>query len=142
MESKRKSKSVDIIWTDRDQTASMIWKAYSEHVEKFDEYVLAISMNYVTPLTEGGVYRKASALYYETQDFYDKFESKLGAVSILRVHALFRGIVSLSPENHYFLRRFFSKFMVESGIRDIVMKKDNRTSADKLDERYNLTVEE
>lgn len=135
---KSESKSVDIIWTDRDQTASIIWKAYSEHVEKFDEYVLGLNMRFSNPFVEGGVYRKASAFYYETQDFYDKFKFKLGEKDVLRVHALFKKIIPLSQENHFFLRRFFSKFMVQSGIRDIVMKKDGRTSADKLDERYGL----
>ena len=140
---KKKENSVNsIIWTDRDQTASIIWKAYSEHAEKFDEYILNINLGGVNPLVEAGVYRKASAFYFETQDFYDKFKVKLGEVDVLRVHALFRNVISISVDNHVFLRRFFSKFMVQSGIRNIIMQKSNVSAAGVLESRYDLSSEQ
>ena len=139
----KEEKVSEIIWTDRDQTASIIWKAYSEHAEKFDEYVLGLNIGFSNPLAEAAVYRKASAFFYETQDFYDSFKRKLGESDVLRVRALFCKVINISPTNHFFLRRFFSKFMVESGIRNIVMKKDNSDSSDALDSRYGLeTVEQ
>jgi len=86
----KKVKSVDVIWTDRDQTASIIWRSYSEHIEKFEEYVLSLNLGFVNPLSEAAVYRKASNFYFETQDFYKTFEKKLGAADVLKVHALFK----------------------------------------------------
>lgn len=137
-----KNKSIDIIWTDRDQTASIIWKAYTEHLEKFEEFILNINMRRDNPVSRAAVYRKASALYYETQDFYDKFKDKLGVPDVLKVHALFSKTRDLSAENHLFLRKFFSKFMYVSGIRNIVMNKSTATSIDRFDSRYGLDIEE
>jgi len=133
-----KNKTIEVIWTDRDQTASIIWRAYTEHLEKFEEYILNLSMNINNPVSQAAVYRKASAFYYETQDFYNNFKVELGGNDILKVNAFFASMRNLSPENHFFLRKFFSKFMVISGIRNIVMTKSTADNIDKLDSRYGI----
>ena len=139
---KKDNKTIDVIWTDRDQTASIIWRAYTEHLEKFEEYILSLNMGYSNPLSEAAVYRKASAFYYETQDFYSNFMGYLKVTDVLRVHAMFSSMKRLSPDNHFFLRRFFSKFMVVSGIRNIVMSKSTKDNIDRFDERYGIEVTE
>jgi len=134
-----KSKTIDVIWTDRDQTASIIWRAYTEHLEKFEEYILNINIGLDNPLSQAAVYRKASAFYYETQDFYDNFKSELSVKDVLKVRALFKSMRNLSADNHFFLRTFFSKFMVVSGIRNIVMTKSTANNIDKFNSRYGIT---
>ena len=139
---KKDNKTVDVIWTDRDQTASIIWRAYTEHLEKFEEYILNLSIGNSNLKSDAAVYRKASTFYYETQDFYDYFKGYLNVTDILKVHAMFSSMKRLSPDNHFFLRRFFSKFMVVSGIRNIVMSKSTKDNIDRFDERYGIEVTE
>ena len=76
------------------------------------------------PIVILGLNKYAHYFYDETVDFYDKFQKVLGKEEIAKVHEIIERN-KFTKEDYTTLRRFFAKFMLETGIRNILKEKED-----------------
>jgi hypothetical protein len=112
------------IFSDSYRTKDLIWDAYFGFVEHFNNYQMHFHMNMNNPIILSGLERYANDFYYETYLFYEDFNERLGVEDLEKINNLFEHNKKLTPENFIFLRKFFNKFMIVSGIKQIVKERD------------------
>ena len=112
------------VFTDSYRTKDLIWDAYFGFVEHFNKHKMYEHMNVNNPIITSGLERYASNFYYETYLFYDDFKDRLGEEDLKKITSLFELNKKLGHEEFTFLRKFFNKFMIISGIKAIVKEKD------------------
>lgn len=125
----------NVIWTDNENTRSLLWEAYNGFVEHYNNYMMYNSINRDNPVVMAGLIRYASFFYEEARIFFNKI--KIPNDDVVRAKNIFENN-SISQEDLYFLRRFFNDFLFHSGIKNVLITKDNRSGVEKTADRYQL----
>lgn len=127
----------DVIWTDNERTRFILWQAYEGFVEFYNKYMMYSSLSYDDPVSRAGLHRYANYFYEEIRCFVDAGRLPINEVDVIKIQALFRK-ESFSRSDYAFLRKFFGEFMYVSGIKNIIMRKDQRTNFQKMRSTYGL----
>ena len=112
------------VFTDTFKTKDLIWDAYEGYVSHFNNYMMYEHLNKNNPIIKSGLDRYAHNFYYEIEEFLNEFVKRLEQKNIDKLDALFNESKDFKKEDYVFMRRFFNKFMVVSGIKAIVKQKD------------------
>lgn len=112
------------IFTDNEKTHALIWEAYEGFIEHYNSYLMYISINVRDETALLGMKRYATFFYEEIRGYLDKFEKLFGKERIGKIKELMDEEKYLNKDNYSFLRRFFTDFMIKSGIKQIVKEKD------------------
>jgi len=124
------------IWTDNDRTKILIWDAYAGFVEHFNNYMMLESKGLPLYEIEAGLTRYANYFYDEIYFFIDEFKFEIKDVK--RIKSIFLNGNALSKQDLILIRRFFGNFMFLSGLKNIIMKKDNRDPMKKIKDKYKI----
>ncbi len=127
MENDKETKQV--IFTDTYKTKEVIWEAYYGYITHYKDYKMSELI--LDPIVILGLNKYAHYFYDETVDFYDKFKKVLGGEEINRVHEIIRRN-KFTPEDYTTLRRFYAKFMLQTGIRNILKEKEDHNESVKF----------
>lgn len=127
----------NVIWTDNENTRSLIWHHYWGFVDNFDKYMMyRTRFKRVHPVYKAGIYRYTISFYEEVRPFLVKFPtiSNSGEIeNIIYDDNMF------TIENLLKVRRFISDFMFQSGIKNIVFSRDERNAMQRFHDNYNLS---
>ncbi len=125
MESNKEDiKKDSYIFTDSYKTKDLIWDAYDGFVETYNNYIMLNSLNRVDPITKSRLFKYSVAFHGETKHFFEKFEKELKKEKIEECNSIFEKS-DINSQDYKFLRDFFGKFMIVSGIKNIVIPKDD-----------------
>ena len=124
----------NVIWTDSENTRQLLWEAYNGYVEHYNNYIMYRSLNRENPIINAGLVRYANFFYEESRIFFEKI--KLDKEAVDKVNKIF--LRPLKHEDFVFLRKFFNEFMFRSGIKNVLIQKDNRSGVEKVADKYQL----
>lgn len=119
-----KEETQKYIFTDTFKTKDLIWEAYNGYIEHYNQFVMLKSLNRIDGINIAGLTRYANYFYTETKDFYNDFEKELGKEEIEAIEIIMKKR-NIGYEDYPTLREFFSKFMKESGIKNIIRDVDD-----------------
>lgn len=120
-------------YTDPYRTKDLIWDAYFGFIEHYNKYRMFKSLKRTDRVALSGIVRFGVGFYGEIKDFVDKIYPKDNDVNVKRLNTLFsQERIILSDEDIQFLRDFFGKFMVDSGIKNVMYLKDTSNATEKL----------
>ena len=125
MSSEDKENNNSYVFTDSYRTKDLIWDAYYGYVETYNNYVMYSKLKRKNPTINAGLDKYANSLYHEIVEFLDDFKKDLIEKDIIKLKELFKSTNRVfSDEDYLFMRKFFNRFMVKSGIKAIVKQKD------------------
>src|SRR6056297_144401 len=130
----------DYIWTDNEQSRFMLWDSYVGFVTHYNDWKMYESLGKVNPIIKGGLWKYAVFLYEESRYYALMFKDSLERIghdidvidNIFNNNALFEG------KNLLLVRRFFNDFLIISGLKNVIYKRDLRGNMDKLKDRYQI----
>lgn len=134
------TKTRNYIWTDNEQTRTIIWDRYEGFLENYDNYMMYLSLGREHRVAVAGMYRYAMSFYEETRVFFDKI-SGLNKDDVAKAKAIIEGESTFSKKDYHFLRRFFNDFMFYSGIKNVIMQRDTSTNYDKAAKEWGINEE-
>jgi len=117
------------MYTDYWRAKDVIWESYSAFIEQYGIYMMyRRSFKRTNRVVRSGLIRYADYLYHEIRTFINTgFSSVFEKKDIDRINSLFSSLEdNFSDEDFLFLRNFFENFMVVSGLKKIMIAKDNR----------------
>jgi len=125
------------IWTDNENTRSLIWQSYIGFDDNWQNYLMyKISFSISHKVYSAGMYRHAIAFFEQVRPFIEqgniKIKNKGDVERILYDKKL------LEDDNVTVVRRFISDFMFKSGISNIVFQRDDRDGVTKVSDKYGL----
>lgn len=114
----------DRIFTDSSRTKDMLWNSYYGFTEWFSVYLAEQQTlgGKVGRDVRAGLYRYAWNFYYEIIPIVDRFKTKFKKGEVEKLKDLFK-----DPNKHLqvndwvFIRQFFSEFMTQSGVKNVVV---------------------
>lgn len=125
-----------VIWTDNENTRSLIWHNYWGFVDNFDNYMMYKQrFGREHPVYMAGVFRYAVSFFEEVRPFLDKFQ-KISYSDV--VERIIYGNSLFELDNLLKVRRFCSDFMFYSGIKNVVFTKDERDGIERVKDDYNV----
>lgn len=130
----------EVIWTDNERTRFILWEAYEGFVDHFNKYMMFQSVNVSDPVIVIGLNRYANYFYEEVRCFLPSFQKKFQPYEVDRINLLFETNKEFTKKDFIIMRRFFADFMHVSGIKNIIMTKDNRSNYEK--ERSKLGIKD
>ena len=113
------------VFTDSYRTKDLIWDAYFGYIENYNNYMMLSHLGRSSVIVISGLNRYAFDFYYEICEFLDKFKSLKEDADKLKSLINQK---TFNSQDYLFFRKFFSKFMVISGIKAIVKDKDERSA--------------
>ena len=128
-----------VIWTDNEQTRALIWDAYVGFLEHYNNYMMYKSLEITNKITGAGLKRYANYFYEEIRCFLEILKIPKEHVELMDF--LFNKD-DWTTKDIVQIRRFFADFMYVSGIKQIIMTKDQRSNFDRLQSKYNLKIED
>jgi len=121
---KKDNQSENVIFTDTFKTKEIIWEAYYGYITHYKEYKMNKSIKRIDPIVILGLNKFAYYFHDEVIDFFEKFEKQLIKENIDKASLIIaRG--KFEESDYDFLRRFYAKFMIVSGIKNIVREKED-----------------
>ncbi len=115
------NKTKQVIFTDTYKTKEVIWEAYYGYITHNKDYKMSDLI--IDPIVILGLNKYAHFVYDEIVDFFEKFEKELGKEEIAKVEAIIKRN-KFTSEDYTTLRRFYAKFMLKTGIRNILKDKE------------------
>jgi len=108
------------IFTDSFRTKDILWEAYTGFIDNYHDFNMLYRTGTFNPVVLAAMNKYANYFYNEIEDFVDDFKIK-GAKEIKELFDK----EDIPLEKYKNIRKFFSKFMHKSGIKNIVKEKDN-----------------
>lgn len=132
----RENDSEPAIWTDNENSRSLIWRAYWGFVDNYDNYMMyknQFGRNH--DVYKAGVYKHSLSFFHEVIDLIGSFKVEYAD----EVEGMiYNNTIFESDENLFKLRRFISSFMFQSGIKKIVYNRDKRDGVRKIADNYGV----
>jgi len=110
----------NFIYTDSFRTKDIIWDAYDGFVQAYNNYMMYVKLNRSDIVITATLDKYITYFYDEVRDIISSFpEMKEYNIEIIFEKK------EWTIEDYIKIRRFFSKFMIKSGIKNIVKEKDD-----------------
>ncbi len=117
----------NFIFTDSYRTKQNIWDAYDGFLEHYNNYIMYNAGGIMDPEIELGLIKYTTYFYEEIElfipNFFKRTKSKENPEIEQIKQIMNKTARSRKEEDYKIIRKFFNKFMVESGIKNIVKEK-------------------
>lgn len=112
---------------DIDHTKYYLWNAYEGYEDHFGNYIMYEKLNITPPLeVTAGLHKYMTKFYYQIKYNWKQFENKIDDVKgQIKKYETITNKEELEKEDYKFIMDFIEKFMILSGIKNIVFKEDD-----------------
>lgn len=130
----------DYIWTDNEQARFLLWDSYVGFVTHYNDWKMYESLNKSNPIVRAGLWKYAVFLYEESRYYAFLFKDSLEELGhdIEVIDNVFTYNTLFEDKNLLLVRRFFNDFLIISGLKNVIYKRDLRDNLHKLEDRYGI----
>jgi len=141
MKGKASASNNDYIWTDNEQARYLLWDAYVGFVTHYNDWKMYESLNKSNPIVRAGLWKYAVFLYEESRYYAFLFKEQLEILDHQMdvIDNIFSHNLLFEDNNLLLIRRFFNDFLIISGLKNVIYKRDMRDNLGKLKDKYGIS---